>query len=81
MGHYTLFIEATGNASCKLNLGDGVKVFGCGQRACAGCEFRDVVQQLREKGQSISKAVLVHNPGEPGEVIDDLLTRIRHGNF
>lgn len=40
-----------------------------------------LIELLKRNGHSVVSASLVHWPGEPGEVTDDLITGIRKGSF
>lgn len=81
MGMYRLEIEAVGGHGCNREIKDGGTTYGCGHRACPDCEVRALIDQLRAKGSSVSKAVLTHWPDTPQTVVDDLLTGVRKGSF
>lgn len=81
MGLYRIEIEATGGHGCQREKKDGEQVYGCGQFGCPDCEAREFMRRLQFKGNSVSKAVLTHWPGQADSVQDDLLTGKRTGNF
>lgn len=81
MGLYRFVFAAIGGHGCRPDQGDGTRVFGCGLRSCADCEIREFVQRMREKGQNVQEALLIHSPGTEEQVIDNLLTRVRNGKF
>jgi len=80
MGQYRFVFSAIGGDGCRPDQGDGSRVFGCGLRSCPDCEMRAFVQTMRVMGQRVQEALLIHSPGQPDQVIDNLLTRIRNGN-
>lgn len=81
MGMYRIEIEATGGHGCQREVKDGGEVYGCGHRNCPDCAARAFVEELKRQGSQVEKATLTHWPGEPGQVVDDLLTRKRSGSF
>lgn len=82
MGMYRIEIEATGGHGCQREIKDGGDVHGCGYITCPDCNARRFVKIIQLiLGNSVSKAVLTHWPGQPGEVQDDLLSRKRRGSF
>jgi hypothetical protein len=81
MGNYRVEIEAVGGHGCQREVKEGSVVYGCGRRDCPDCAAREFVAELKRKGNSMVHARLIHWPGTPTEVQDDLLTGIRKGNF
>jgi hypothetical protein len=82
MGMYRIEIEATGGHGCQLDKKDGETVYGCNMMGCPDCEVRRFIRHLRiNMGNIVSKATLTHWPGEPGQVVDDLLENKRSGSF
>lgn len=81
MGNYRIEIEAVGGHGCMRGLKDGEFVPGCGTNDCPDCETRKFVALLKDTHQGVSKATLTHWPGEPTEVVDNLLTGLRKGSF
>lgn len=82
MGLYRVEIEAMGGHGCQREIKDGGEVYGCGSFGCPDCNVRRFVNILRLLlGNTVSKAVLTHWPGEASQVQDDLLTRKRTGSF
>jgi hypothetical protein len=47
---------------------------------CPDCRTREFVEDLGRRMQ-VKSATFTHWPGQPTEVVDDLLTRIRKGSF
>ena len=82
MGNFTIEIEAVGGHGCQREVKDGGEVSGCGRMGCPDCEARRFLKQfLQVTGATFVKGTLTHWPGQPSEVVDDLHTRIRKGNF
>lgn len=81
MGNYRVEVDAVGGHGCMREVGDGQVSLGCGQPGCPDCIARQFVKRLKESGNTVSKALLTHWPGEKGEVKDDLLTGKRAGHF
>ncbi len=81
MGNFKISIEAVGGHGCQREIRDGGTVYGCGYRGCPDCEARAVVEALKRINCSVVEATLTHWPGEPGSVVDDLLTKQRKGSF
>jgi hypothetical protein len=48
---------------------------------CPDCQTREFVEQLQRKGCSVESAKLTHWPGQEDEVVDDLVSKKRSGNF
>ena len=80
MGNFRIEIEAVGGHGCSRNFKDGEKVFGCRRMDCPDCLTREFVEKLNSK-MSVSSATFTHWPGQPVQVVDDLLTGIRKGSF
>lgn len=81
MGTYRIEVQAAGGHGCQREIADGSKVYGCNKMGCPDCEARRFVELLKSQGQNIESATLTHWPGQESQVIDDLVTKIRHGNF
>lgn len=81
MGQFRVEVTATGGHGCQRELKDGEQVEGCGQPHCPDCIARGFVKELRDRGASVETAELIHWPGQPGEVRDDLLSKKRSGSF
>lgn len=82
MGNFRVEIEAVGGHGCQREVKDGETVTGCGRMGCPDCEARRFLKQfLAVTGATLVEAKLRHWPGQPGEVIDDLQTRVRKGHF
>jgi hypothetical protein len=81
MGAFKIEIEAAGGHGCQREVKDGGTVYGCGSVHCPDCLAREFVALLKNKGYPIDKATFTHWPGQPEQVQDDLLTRVRKGSF
>lgn len=94
MGTFRVEIQAVGGHGCQRERKDGTTVDGCGQPSCPDCITREYVKNLKRSGAHFQKplpgmsqpssdgyARLIHWPGQPGEVVDDLLTGARTGSF
>ena len=81
MGDFHIAIKAQGGHGCQRELGNGDVVEGCGQTECPDCKSRAFVKSLQASGAVVGGAVLIHWPGTPEEVMDNLLTGIRSGSF
>jgi hypothetical protein len=81
MGTFKVEITAVGGHGCQREIKDGGEVYGCGQKSCPDCEARAVVAALKRIGCSVTEATLTHWPGQPGQVVDDLLSKVRKGSF
>ena len=85
MGTFNLRVTAVGNHGCQRELKDGATVEQCGDPRCPDCIARRFVEELKASGTSFgygdSEAKLTHWPGQPSEVQDDLLTKVRKGSF
>lgn len=81
MGMFVVGVQAVGGHGCQREIKDGGVVEGCGQPTCPDCITRRYVAELKASGASVEKASLTHWPGQPGEVVDDLLTKVRSGSF
>jgi len=85
MGTFRVDVQAVGGHGCQRDVKDGEVVQGCGKPNCPDCIVREFVGKL--KAISVFSygvechAKLIHWPGQPNEVVDDLLTGIRKGNF
>lgn len=47
----------------------------------ADCMARRFVAELKQRGNNVESAFLIHWPGQDSQVSDDLLTGVRHGSF
>jgi len=83
MGRYRIEIQAIGgHGRHRDDVKDGQQITApCGQPSCPDCKARAFVQELQATGNSMEGAKLTHWPDTPGQVIDDLVTGIRHGSF
>lgn len=90
MGDFRVTIEASGAHGCGRDKKDGEEVYGCGRMDCPDCLTACYVMDMLRAGVNIKSAVLVHWPGEAGEVTDKFETsplifrrarRKREGSF
>lgn len=82
MGAIRIEIEADAGHGCDRNIPDGRHVHGCRKMGCIDCEVRRFVEYIRMAALgTVTKAQLVHFPGEGHQVIDDLTTGKRIGSF
>lgn len=94
MGTFRVEVQAVGGHGCQREVKDGGTVEGCGSPSCPDCITREFVGKLKASGASFwtgnpdlpqpnsdGYARITHWPGQSGTVVDDLLTRIRHGSF
>ena len=82
MGTFKIEIEAVGGHGCEREVADGGVVSGCSRMGCPDCEARRFLRHFLDvTGATLVKGTLTHWPGTPGEVVDDLHTKIRKGHF
>jgi len=81
MGQFKIEIVAQGGHGCQREVKDGGKLRGCGFYSCPDCKARRLVEELQRAGMTVEAATFTHWPGESSEVVDDLLSKIRSGNF
>ncbi len=81
MGQFRIDIVATGANGCQREKEDGEEVLVCGDSGCVDCLTREFVEILKLKTASIESATFTHRPGQPNQVVDDLITHTRHGSF
>ena len=80
MGSSRLEAQWVGGHGCEREKKDGEKVFGCKRLDCPDCRVREFVEDMNRRFTP-EGAILRHWPGQPGEVQDDLNTKIRKGSF
>ena len=83
MGQFRVTVVAVGNHGCQREIGKqiGAIVEGCGNGNCTDCITRDYIKSLRASGASVSEASIHHWPSQQGEVLDNLITKLRTGSF
>ena len=84
MGQFRVTVTAVGNHGCQRDehrANPKMDVIGCGQPFCTDCLTREFVAKLRSSGASVEQAHIHHWPGQPAEVLDNLLTKKRIGSF
>jgi hypothetical protein len=81
MGDFTVEVKAVGGHGCQREVKDGGTMKDCGQPGCPDCIARRFVADLKAHGCSVNSATIVHWPGQPATVKDDLLTETRTGSF
>lgn len=82
MGTFNINITGVGGHGCDRKAKAGERLYGrCGKFGCPDCMAHDFVQQLRQKGMlsgfGEAAAEFTHWPGQPSEVVDDMLTNER----
>jgi hypothetical protein len=80
MGTFVVHVQAVGGHGCQRDLKHGEVVAGCGHPACPDCIARRFVAEL-QKSAIVDAATFTHWPGQPGQVVDNLLTKVRSGSF
>lgn len=80
MGNFRVEIEAVGGHGCQRDVKDGGTVYGCGNLNCPDCRAREFVEDMKRR-YDVREAKLIHWPGLPESVVDDLLTKTRKGSF
>lgn len=79
MGNFRIIIEAVGGHGQDRNKKDGEQVdFGEGTPEAIA---QKAVEELKAKGNNVERAYVHHWPGSGTDVIDNLLTNKRKGNF
>jgi hypothetical protein len=82
MGDFIITVKAVGGHGCQRDKGDSEVVQGCGLASCPDCWGRSLVRLLKYQAHAdVKEATLTHWPGTPEQVVDDLLTGVRHGSF
>jgi hypothetical protein len=81
MGMFVVNVQAVGGHGCQRDIKDSQVVAGCGQPTCPDCIARRFVAELKNSGASVETATLTHWPGQPGVVVDDLVSGVRAGSF
>lgn len=82
MGTFNINITAVGGHGCDRKAKAGEKLYArCGRFGCPDCMAYDFAQQLKQRGMfgnsANDKAEFTHWPGEPSQVVDDLLLNER----
>lgn len=82
MGQFKIEIIAVGGHGVDRDKKDGEEVdFFESGTLTPDAEAKLAVQHLQQQGCNIESATITHWPGEESEVVDDLLTGKRKGNF
>lgn len=83
MGQFRIEISAVAGHGCSRSEKDGesIKYSGCQRLNCPDCLARDLVERFKRLGFHDLKATFTHWPGEPAEVVDDLVAGVRRGSF
>lgn len=78
MGTFRIEIQAVGGHGDAREIGDGGTLDPASypDNSIDAVAF-DALQALQARGASVESAKLIHWPGDPGQVVDDLLTRTR----
>lgn len=86
MGNYRVTINAVGGHGQDRNNQTGKDIDFTGPRP-AGTQptpeeiIIEAVEKLKATGNSVQEVTVHHWPGQEGEVVDNLLTKTRKGNF
>lgn len=82
MGTFRIEITAVGGHGDAREVGDGgtLPVDDYPAGSVDKVAF-DAVAALQAAGAQVESATLTHWPDQPGEVVDDLITRHRQGSF
>lgn len=81
MGTFVVTVRAVGNHGCERDKKHGEEVVGCGQPYCTDCITREYVAKLKEKGANVEEATILHWPNSTPQILDNLVTKKRTGNF
>lgn len=82
MGQYKIEITAAGGHGVDRDKKDGEEVdFGAEGHFSPDAIAHRVMKELERFGSQIDSATITHWPGEESEVVDNLFTGIRKGNF
>jgi hypothetical protein len=82
MGQFKIEIIAIGGHGQDRDKKNGEKVdFREGGNTTPDAIAHRAVNELKSAGVNVESAKIIHWPGSESEVIDDLLTEIRTGNF
>lgn len=82
MGQFRIEIVATGGHGDRREIKDGeVLDLGSLPESSVDRVAHDAVEALRARGANVESAKLIHWPGQPSEVVDDVLNKVRHGSF
>jgi hypothetical protein len=81
MGVFNITITGVGGHGCDRASKPGEKLYRrCGRFGCPDCMAHDFVLQLKQRGMlqtPEAKAEFTHWPGQPSQVVDDMLTNER----
>lgn len=82
MGNYRVVINAVGGHGQDRDAGNGDIVdFQAGGDNSPEAIVLRCVEELKSKGNSVTEATVHHWPGTAAEVLDNLLTGHRKGDF
>jgi hypothetical protein len=82
MGTFKIEITAVGGHGVDRAKKDGEIVdFNAEGEFSPDAIAKRFVSELKRFGSNVERATIIHWPGDPSEVKDDLLTGIRKGNF
>lgn len=81
MGDFRIEVNATGGHGCQRELKDGSEVGDCGQPSCPDCLARRFVRDLKNQGQMVKDALLIHWPNSTPTIVDNLVSGKRSGSF
>jgi len=82
MGDFRIEVNGVGAHGCQREVKSGeVKKEDCGNAGCPDCLARAFVKKLKDGGNSIQSATLMHWPQNGPQIVDDLQTGKRTGSF
>ena len=81
MGDFRIEINGVGNHGCGRDVKGGEINAGCGLTGCVDCTAREFTKRLQDAGNSITSATLMHWPQSGPQIVDDLKTGKRTGQF
>jgi hypothetical protein len=82
MGEFRIVIDAIGGHGDERGLKDGDTLdFAALPGSSLDRVAWEAVEDLKARGATVQSATLIHWPGTPSEVTDDVLTQTRKGSF
>jgi hypothetical protein len=82
MGQFKIRITAVGRHGDRREVGDGAALdLASLPETSIDRVAHDAVEKLKSLGATVETATLTHWPGQAGEVVDDVLNKVRHGSF
>jgi hypothetical protein len=82
MGNFRIIVNATGGHGVDRGKKHGETVdFNADNENAPDALAKRFVDELRAKGNNVQEATIHHWPGQDSQVVDNLLTGKRTGNF